>query len=117
MRHHGSTGGIAVRPRNAARTALAMTTPGTRNRTRGEGRSSGLNVTLHAMSLNVPETPGHPNKLPFKGILTRIDEPSDAAPDGSNGKRVLLTRAAAEAPSPRCWECPWTPRRIWAATT
>jgi len=57
-------------------------------------------VTLHAMALNVPETPGHPNKLPFKGILTRIDEPSDSAPGGSKGKRVLLTRDAAERALP-----------------
>jgi hypothetical protein len=59
-----------------------------------------LNVTLQAMSLNVPDTPGHPNKLPFKGILTRIDEPSDSPPGGSNGKRVLITRAAAEKALP-----------------
>jgi hypothetical protein len=65
-----------------------------------EDTVTGLNVTLHAMALNVPDTPGHPNKLPFKGILTRIDEPSDAAPEGSNGKRVLLTRAAAEEALP-----------------
>jgi hypothetical protein len=57
-------------------------------------------VTLHAMALNVPDTPGHPNKLPFKGILTRIDEPSDAAPGGSRGRRVLITRAAAEKALP-----------------
>jgi hypothetical protein len=55
-----------------------------------------LSVILRAMALNVPDTPGHPNKLPFKGILTRIDEPSDNAPEGSRGKRVLLTRSAAE---------------------
>jgi hypothetical protein len=61
---------------------------------------TGLNVTLQAMALNVPDTPGHPNKLPFKGILTRIDEPSDAPPGGSGGKRVLITRAAAEKALP-----------------
>lgn len=64
------------------------------------GDEAHLNVTLRAMALNVPDTPGHPNKLPFKGILTRIDEPSDAPPEGSQGKRVLLTRAAAEASLP-----------------
>jgi uncharacterized protein YlxW (UPF0749 family) len=52
-------------------------------------------VTLQAMALNIPDTPGHPNKHPFKGVLTRIDEPSDAPPGGSGGKRVILTRAAA----------------------
>lgn len=57
-------------------------------------------VTLQAMALNIPDTPGHPNKHPFKGILTRIDEPSDAPPGGSGGKRVILTRAAAERALP-----------------
>jgi hypothetical protein len=68
--------------------------------TAGWKAATDLNVTLQAMSLNVPETPGHPNKLPFKGILTRIDEPSDAPPGGSGGKRVLITRAAAEQALP-----------------
>ena len=57
-------------------------------------------LTLQAMALDVPHTPGHPNKHPFTGILTRIDTPSDAAPSGSNGKRVILSRAAAEAALP-----------------
>jgi len=57
-------------------------------------------VILQAMALNIPDTPGHPNKHPFKGILTRIDEPSDAPPGGSGGKRVILTRAAAKKALP-----------------
>ncbi len=48
------------------------------------------------MSLNLPPTPGHPNKLPFTGILTRVDTPSDNPPGGSNGKRIVLTRMAAQ---------------------
>jgi hypothetical protein len=56
--------------------------------------------TLDAMALAMPDTPDHPNKVPFHGILTRIDEPSDAAPNGSYGKRVLVTRAAAEKALP-----------------
>ena len=35
---------------------------------------------LAAMSLAVPTTPDHPNKLPFAGVLTKINEPSDKAP-------------------------------------
>jgi hypothetical protein len=57
-------------------------------------------VAIQAMSLAVPETPNHPNKRPFSGILTRIDEPSDKSPDGSGGRLVLLTKAAAEAALP-----------------
>jgi hypothetical protein len=51
------------------------------------------------MALEVPETPDHPNKHPFSGIMTRIDQPSDAAPTGSK-KRVLLTREAADKALP-----------------
>lgn len=54
-------------------------------------------LEFEAMSLAMPSTPGHPNKMPFSGILTRLDEPSDAPPHGSGGKRVLLTTEAATA--------------------
>lgn len=37
----------------------------------------------------------HPNRMPFSGILTQIVEPSDSAPDGSNGRRVMITAEAA----------------------
>lgn len=42
----------------------------------------------------------HPNRLPFRGVLTLVDAPSDRAPAGARGHRVLLTRAAAEAALP-----------------
>jgi hypothetical protein len=57
-------------------------------------------LELEAMSLAVPKTDGHANKMPFRGVLTRIDQPSDAAPHGSGGRRVLLSRAAAEQALP-----------------
>ena len=38
----------------------------------------------------------HPNKTPFAGILAILDEPSDKAPAGARGHRVILTRRAAE---------------------
>jgi hypothetical protein len=53
-------------------------------------------ISLRAMALNVPDTPGHPNKHSFSGTLTRIGELSDGAPWGSNGRRVMITRTAAE---------------------
>lgn len=55
---------------------------------------------IEAMALILPHTPGHPNKHPFKGILTRIDQPSDRPPEGSRNRRVILTRAAAEKALP-----------------
>ncbi|QEH36515.1 hypothetical protein OJF2_50990 [Aquisphaera giovannonii] len=64
--------------------------------------ASALSVlpTLEAMAIDIPSTPGHPNKHPFKGILTRIDQPSDKPPGGSRNHRVILTRAAAEKALP-----------------
>lgn len=37
----------------------------------------------------------HTNKAPFIGVLTRVDAPSDTAPSGARGHRVLLTKDAA----------------------
>jgi hypothetical protein len=51
--------------------------------------------SVSAMALNI-ENDNHPNKMPFKGILTRIGKPSDAPPDGSFGKNILITVEAAQ---------------------
>jgi hypothetical protein len=52
------------------------------------------------MAVEFPEVAGHPNRLPFEGCLTLVDVPSDKAPSGARGHRVILTRAAAEAALP-----------------
>ncbi len=57
-------------------------------------------MTLHAMAVEFPLVHGHPNRLPFEGILTLVDVASDKAPSGARGHRVLLTRTAAEAALP-----------------
>lgn len=56
--------------------------------------------SLEAMSLETPSTPDHPNKIPFSGILVHLDSPSDKAPHGSFGKKIILTSAAATAALP-----------------
>ena len=38
----------------------------------------------------------HPNRRKIEGVLTRLDQPSDKAPEGSRGHRVIITTAAAE---------------------
>ncbi len=55
---------------------------------------------LRAMAVEFPEVADHPNRLPFEGCLTLVDVPSDKAPSGSRGHRVVLTRQAAEAALP-----------------
>lgn len=37
----------------------------------------------------------HPNRVPFEGILTFVDVPSDRAPSGAKGHRVILAKDAA----------------------
>jgi hypothetical protein len=55
-----------------------------------------LPIVLNAMSFNVTTDDGHPNKMPFSGILTRIDEPSDRPPEGSSGRLITISAEAAE---------------------
>ena len=52
-------------------------------------------MRLRAMAVTLPEVPEHPNRVPFEGVLTIVDEPSTRAPAGARGHRVVLTRAAA----------------------
>jgi hypothetical protein len=42
----------------------------------------------------------HPNRVPFRGVLTTVDVSSDRPPAGARGHRVLLTRSAAEQALP-----------------
>ena len=56
---------------------------------------------FNAMALSFPiDQKDHPNKIPFSGILTRLDEPSDNAIGGSNGKRVLIPKEVGEKALP-----------------
>ena len=57
-------------------------------------------LAMHAMAVEFPQVHGHPNRLPFEGVLTLVDVASDRAPTGARGHRVVLTRAAAEAALP-----------------
>jgi hypothetical protein len=55
---------------------------------------------MHAMAVEFPIVHGHPNRLPFEGVLTLVDVASDRAPSGARGHRVVLTKTAAEAALP-----------------
>jgi hypothetical protein len=56
-----------------------------------------MTIALESMAVTMPEVEGHPNRAGFRGVLTIVDVPSQRAPAGSKGRRVLLTRGAAEA--------------------
>ena len=57
-------------------------------------------MELESMAVAMPEVEGHPNRAAFRGVLTVVDIPSQRAPSGSKGRRVMLTKAAAEAALP-----------------
>lgn len=54
-------------------------------------------MKFECMSLNIAHDDDHPNKMPFSGVLTKLDEPSDEPPGGANGKRIIVTATAARA--------------------
>jgi hypothetical protein len=61
---------------------------------------TGESMRLKAMAVTLPDVDGHPNRAPFTGVLTLVDEPSTKPPSGARGHRVILTRAAALAALP-----------------
>jgi hypothetical protein len=66
---------------------------------RGKCREK-MNMELESMAIEMPAVEGHPNRIGFRGVLTLVDVPSDRPPAGARGRRVVLTRKAAEAALP-----------------
>ena len=46
-------------------------------------------VRIECFAVELPEYPKHPNRLPFLGVLGFVDEPSDKAPSGARGHKIL----------------------------
>jgi hypothetical protein len=57
-------------------------------------------MRLEAMAVKIPHVEGHPNRVPFEGVLTVVNTVSDKAPAGARGHRVMLMREAAEKALP-----------------
>lgn len=57
-------------------------------------------IAFEAVSLNMPKDDDHPNKMPFNGVLTRVDQSSDAPPSGGEGHCTYIPKAVAEAALP-----------------
>lgn len=51
-------------------------------------------MSIECMSLEISDSE-HPNKMPFSGVLTKLDELSDAPPHGSGGRLVIVSTEAA----------------------
>lgn len=67
--------------------------------TKWEVHAQSFSFEFEAMALDMPKGE-HPNKMPFKGILTRLDQPSDAPPHGSTGRRTYIPKEVAEEAIP-----------------
>ncbi|HVZ59708.1 MAG TPA: hypothetical protein VG892_02880 [Terriglobales bacterium] len=61
---------------------------------------SSATLRLESMAIELPAVAGHPNRAPFRGVLTFVDVPSNKAPAGAQGHRVMLTRAATKRALP-----------------
>lgn len=62
-------------------------------------KAMSVDVDLEAMSLEMP-TEAHPNKMPFKGVLVVLDQPSNKPPHGSGNRKVIMTTEAAQKAIP-----------------
>ena len=83
-----------------SQTARLDTKPGVRACRTLSTPASSKALEMRAMAVEFPIVHGHPNRLAFEGVLTLVDVPSDRAPSGARGHRVILTREAAEAALP-----------------
>ena len=59
-----------------------------------------MNFALGSYGVAMPDVVGHPNRLPFNGVLTLVGVASQRSPSGARGHRVMLTREATEAALP-----------------
>src|SRR5258706_8737395 len=90
--------GLGQRERSALqRTGGTASPAGLRRHSTASGPASGIwgvpaLSDMRAMAVEFPVVHGHPNRLPFEGVLTLLDVPSDKAPSGARGHRVVLTR-------------------------
>ena len=59
-----------------------------------------MKLQIEAMALAMPEVAEHPNRLPFRGMLTLVGVPSQHSPQGAQGHCVTLSYKAAETALP-----------------
>jgi hypothetical protein len=57
-------------------------------------------MRIEGCAVHFPIVDKHPNRTPFLGVLGYVEEPSDKAPTGARGHRILLSRNAAVAAFP-----------------
>lgn len=68
--------------------------------------ATNITLTLAAMSIALPRDDEHPNRMPFKGVLMRLDQPSDEPPGGAGGRRTIMSREVAASILPSLLSMP-----------
>lgn len=56
-----------------------------------------VQVAVEVSELTLTAAIGHPNRMEFKGLLVNLDSPSTRAPNGSQGKRIIIPSEVAAA--------------------
>src|SRR5512135_1218183 len=80
--------------------AMAIEMPEVSRSYEGSASSACCALAIVPCGTARPDRSPHPNRLPFRGVLTLVDVPSDQPPQGAREHRVLLTREAAEKALP-----------------
>lgn len=99
--------GLTYTDRKAARERIIARAPqfniDTSQWTKGEAHSARLWSPLSIAAAGIELAAlndNHPNKMPFSGILTQLDQPSNSPPKGSSGRRIQVSLEAAERALP-----------------
>ena len=74
-----------------------------------------MNIELESMAIEMPRVAGHPNREPFRGVLTLVDAASDKPPAGARGHRVLLSPLTAMTPGEK--SALSHGQRLWGGTS
>jgi hypothetical protein len=57
-------------------------------------------LSLQCASIQLAPDPNHPNRVPFRGVVAKLDQPSDGAPHGTMGRRIIIPASLAAELSP-----------------
>lgn len=54
------------------------------------------NARIRVQDFKLSDAGSHPNKVPFKCVLFRVDEPSDGSPHGAGGKKIRISSSVCD---------------------
>lgn len=54
------------------------------------------NSKIRVQDFKLSDAGGHPNKVPFKCVLFKVDQPSDGSPSGAGGKLIRISSSVCD---------------------